>query len=126
MPNRVDDPTIRDDEVLWRRIIPVWLHATTAGEVRPASIAFIDRLSGELSVHLASLANIDGVLSGHAEESVAAIAAAIPRSLGYALVRDPTPEDPSHALICPSPRRPDAKKLATASIWIVLRQAPSA
>ena len=127
MPTHVDDPTIGDDEVLWRRIRPEWVQREQDGTIRPASVAFIDRTpSREVSVHIASLTDQDRVLQAYPEDSLVAIKAGHPRSLGYAIVRDPTPEDPSHALICPSPNKGDARKIAKQYNWVLLRDTPSA
>lgn len=74
MPARVDDPTIGDDEVLWRRIRPAWLQKEADGTVRPGSFAFMDRTpSAELSVHIASLTDSDRALEGRPQDSLAAI-----------------------------------------------------
>lgn len=122
MPQRVDDPTISDDEILWRRVIPAWLHHEADGTTRPASVAFIDRRSGELSVHLASIMGDPNLaLHGRPNDSLAAIKAGHPRSLGFAIVRDPQPQDPSHALICPSPAGARAKQIAKQATWVVPR-----
>lgn len=121
MPERVDDPTIEDEARLWRRILPPWVHREPDGRVRPASFAFLDRLSGELSVHLASLTTPERALQGHPEDSLVEIDAGFIRSLGYTVVRDPTPGDESHALICPAPSRRDARKIAGRATWIVLK-----
>jgi hypothetical protein len=125
MPPRVDDPTIPDEEVLWRRIIPAWIHREPTGKVRPGSFAFMDRPSGELSVHIAALTTPDRALAGRPDDSLAAIPAGLPRSLGFAIVRDPKPDDPSHALICPSPKGSRASKLAEQATWVVLQPSPS-
>src|SRR4051812_22133372 len=105
MPSRVDDPSISNDEVLWRRILPAWIYHQPDGVIRPASVAFSDRLSSELSVHLASvLSDPDRALAGRPQDSLVAVTVSLVRSLGYAVARDPTPDDPSHALICPAPK----------------------
>lgn len=120
MPGRVDDPSIGDDEVLWRRIIPEWVQHEPDGQVRPSSIAFIDRRSGEVSVHLASiLIDPARALAGRPADSLAAVQVRHPRTLGYAIVRDPQPDDPSHALICPCPTKSHARQLARQSTWVV-------
>lgn len=112
MASRADDPTINDDETLWRRILPDWIHTEEGGRIRAKSFAFIDRLSGELSVHIAALTTRDAVLDNHPNHRIVAFKAGLPRSLGFAIVRDPTPDDPSHALICPSPKGAKAKTIA--------------
>ena len=118
MPPRVDDPTINDDEVLWRRLLPEWLHTEESGRIRARSFAFIDRRSGELSVHIASLTSQGRVLAGRPNDRIAAFKAALPRSLGFAIVRDPTSDDPSHALICPSPKGGKARSIAEQALLI--------
>src|SRR6266849_2328405 len=121
MPERVDDTRIADDEILWRRILPEWLHQEPDGKVRPMSYAFRDQLSGELSVHMASVMKDPNLaLKGFPNDSLAAIEAGHPRSLGYAIVPDPLPDDPSHTLICPAPNQNDARRIAKQSAWVVL------
>src|SRR5208283_3216284 len=121
MPQRVDDLTIPDHEILWRRIIPDWICREADGTVRPAKVAFIDRLSGEVSVHLASILGDPSLaLRGRPGDSLVAIPAGLPRSLGLAIVRDPRPNDASHALICPSPSPGKARQLAKQAVWVVL------
>ncbi len=126
MPDRVDDPSITDDEALWRRITPrpTLIVEGEDGKPRPSSGAFIDRETGEVSVHRAKLTTLEQVLTGHPGVGVAEINAGLPRSLGHALVPDPTEDDPSHALICPPPsagtgrRKTDARRMATAATWV--------
>jgi hypothetical protein len=126
MPPRVDDRSIADDEILWRRIIPEWLCREADGTIRPGKVAFIDRLSGEVSVHIASiLGDPNLALRGRPADSLAAIKAGHPRSLGLAVVRDPKPDDPSHALLCPSPTPGKARQIAKQAVWVVLRNPPS-
>ena len=90
MPVRADDPTIKDDAFLWRRILPQWVHREPEGNTRAASFAFIDRHSGELSMHLASLTTKEQVLKEHPEDSLVEIEAGFVRSLGYSIVSDHT------------------------------------
>ena len=125
MPVRVDDPSISDDRILWRRVLPDWT-TTKGGVFRVTSQAFKDRRSYELSVHIASLTDIDTVLAHYPGHGIVAISAGYVRSLGdYAIVRDPVlndpklPDDPSHALICPAPNKgSDASSLAKHAIWV--------
>src|SRR5262249_1278905 len=124
MPQRADDPSIANDEILLRRIRPEWIQHEPDGTIRPGSFAFLDRTpSAELSVHRAALtqhapARVPQAFPG---DTPAAISAVSVRSLGYALVSDPTPDDPSHALVCPSPTRGHARKIAKKAKWVVLR-----
>jgi hypothetical protein len=133
MPPRADDPTIEDHEPLWRRILPLpgWIHRNPDGSFRPSSMAFLDNIDGELSVHLANLTSQEAVLRDRATESIAELLASVPRSLGYAIVRDPTPEDASHALICPPANTPEnrrkkhARFIAAQCRWVCLRMPAS-
>jgi len=130
---RPDDPSIPDSEGLWRRILPLkgWIKIE-GDQPRPSSMAFIDRRSGEVSVHRSSLTTQGAVLEGRDRESLAELLARVPRSLGCSVAPDPIrdPEDPdrisdpSHALICPPPTstKADARKMAEACTWVVLRQ----
>jgi hypothetical protein len=125
MPERVDDLSIPDDEPLWRRILPDWLCPIEDGGFRPSSAAFLDNRSGEVSVHVASLTTAELVLRDRPGEGIAEILAHVPRSLGHAIVRDPTEQDRSHALICPpvgrgrGRRKQDARLMAGQARWVV-------
>ncbi len=103
------------------------------GESRPSSAAFLDHTddTGEVSVHIAALTDIHRALAGHPDDKLVEIHAWFPRSLGHAIVRDPTEDDPSHALICPpqgkskKQRKADALKMAQQARWAPLTKAPS-
>src|SRR3712207_348243 len=114
MQPRIDDPSITDDEILWRRVRSDWT-TTKGGVFRPSSQTFKDRLSFELSVHIASLTSVETIRANFPGEGIVAVTAGMVRSLGdYKLVRDPIvndpriPDDPSHALICPAPNKGSA------------------
>lgn len=126
MPERIDDPSNGNDEILWRRVLPDWIYREPDGTIRPAKVAFIDRYTAEVSVHIASImADPNNALLDRPDDSLAAIRAVHPRSLGLAIVRDPKPDDPSHALICPSPTPGKARQIAKQATWIVLREPPA-
>jgi hypothetical protein len=127
VPDRVDDASIQNADVLWRRILPDWTVTDEDGSHRVSSAAFRDNVDGNVSVHLAHLTTAESVLEGRPADGIAAISAGVPRSLGYLLVRDPTEEDPSHCLICPPPegvtgkgRVRDAKQMAQQAQWVML------
>ncbi len=118
MPDREDDPTIPDDERLWRRIAPNQLKPIDGTGFEISSAAFRDK-TGDLSVHLASLTTRERVLASWPAFSLAELRAAVPRSLEMKVVRDPLPEDPSHALVCPYATKRQAKELARRSTLVV-------
>lgn len=107
MANRTDDGTVGDDEVLWRRIYPDWIERDGAGRVRARSMAFLDRKSGEISVHRSHLTTEAFVLRQHPNHGIVALQAKVPRTNGYAVADDPienepgVDNDPSHALMIP-------------------------
>lgn len=121
MSERADDRSIADPARLWRRIIPRWVYHEEGEPPRPQLAAFIDRHTGEVSIHIADLTTPEKALAGRPDDSLAEVTAGLARSLGLMVVRDPTEEDPSHALICPCPTKSQAKTLARAARWVVLR-----
>jgi hypothetical protein len=121
MSERRDDPSIEDDEQLFRRILPQWIHREVDGSCRPQSLAFVDRKSYELSVHRARLTSPNAVLAAHPSNSLVAFRAGMARELGYKVVSDPQDTDPSHVLICPTPEGRNAKTIARSCTWVVLK-----
>lgn len=117
MPERLDDLSITDEALLWRRLHPTWVIANEDGSYRISSAAFKDG-NHEVSVNLAELTTPEETLAGFSQQGIAELQARIPRSLGHALVRDPAPLNPAHALICepiPHPskqRERDAKTMS--------------
>ena len=101
--DRVDDEGLADDAPLWRRIIPSWI-TYEDGVYRPGSFAFIDRLTYEISVFVASLTDIEAVLKDHPTDSLVQISAKLPRSIGGIVAKTPEDPNPSHRVICyPNP-----------------------
>jgi hypothetical protein len=129
MTERLDDPSIGDGDLLWRRIIPspLWVLPQPDGSYRVSSAAFIDNHTGEVSVALAALTTPERLLEAYPSFSLTEVPAGAARALGYRIVRDPTPDDPAHALICPPPgrskhqRKADARRLASLARWVVFR-----
>ena len=73
-----------------------------------------------MSVFIGSLTNgPDGVLSGHEGYALASITAGLARALGQAIVRDPLPDAPSHALVVGHKTRSIRVQIAQASRWVV-------
>jgi hypothetical protein len=108
MPIRIDDLSIADDELLWRRLHPDWVLPADDG-FRISSAAFKDGRR-EVSVDLAELTTQEKTLAGFPDQGLAEIKAGVPRSLGHAIVRDPIEDNPAHALICEPPGQPNRKR----------------
>jgi hypothetical protein len=123
MPELKDDASILDNEVLWRRIWPDWIvwPQTTAVKPRPASVAFQDRIEGRVSASIARETTKCKLLRCYPSHSLVSIPVSRTRALGYRIARRPTPEDPAHVLIFPSPNKSHARQLAQSAEWVVLR-----
>lgn len=105
-----DDPTIRDEEVLWRRANADMFDKTVDGEELLQSWAFKDP-KDTLSVDIASETSEAEVLAaGHPGQRIVGITAGFVRELGYTVARDPEPNDPAHALIIPKPGKTKKEK----------------
>lgn len=123
--NRADDPTISNEERLWRRVPLEWIKIDpNTGNPIISSAAF--RPSDEMSVNIASQTTPEEVLKNDPRHSLAEFNAGYAREIGCIVVRDPLPDDRSHALVCgknPNGRltKSQAKKIATQARLIVYR-----
>ena len=96
-PELVDDPSISNDEILWRRISPEDIKPdSVTGILRPTSGAF---RTIYMSVNRASLTTPENVLADFSTHRLVAFTAGFVRSIGCIVISDPVP-DPSHALVC--------------------------
>jgi hypothetical protein len=110
--NRQDDPTIPDEEELYRRIVKDWIVPQPFGGNKLSSQAFRDEgqenegqgKRREASVDLSSLAPAEETFNfqGRNERTVGvvSITAGEARNYEHAVVRDPLPDNPAHGLIC--------------------------
>lgn len=102
LPPDIDDPTIPDSELLYRRIraLPDNIQLVAPGQYRPASGRLKDT-RGPLSVDLGSLSTPEQTRNRADPRSfhVAAFTALAARKVGCRIVRDPQPNEPAHALI---------------------------
>jgi len=118
----VDDLTIPDDATLLRRI-PPWhlVFDERLGVRRISSGAFADDQDGSpMSVFLASAVVDPGtVMIGHAEFGLAAITSGLARACGQIIVRDPLPEQPSHALVVGRKTNSVRTRLSRGANWVI-------
>lgn len=96
MPERQNDPSINNSERLWRRVHPSQID-WTLNPPRVRKAAFNTR--DGLSVSIASETTIEILTRDYPQHSVVEFEAGFARSLGCTIERDPTPEDPAHALV---------------------------
>lgn len=99
MPEPIDDVSIGDDERLLHRVRPNDMVVDAAtGQRRPSSATFRSK-SNIISVDLASLTTSDKALAAYPHHALVEIDVGTVRSLGCKVVRDPQPDNPSHALL---------------------------
>lgn len=126
MPERIDDLSITNDALLWRRLHPTQVICNDDGSYRISSAAFKDG-NHEVSVNLAALTTTEDTLAGFPDRGIAELQAGIPRSLKHALVRDPEPQNPAHALICepvPHPSKQRERDARTMSRQAIIHTMP--
>lgn len=130
--SRVDDPSIEDEDRLWRRISPQHIVMDhNSGRERPSSAAFTDsrRTQTPMSVYIEKLVIESGrthedVMGRYPEQSLVVFPAAIPRSLGLGVAKEADPEYPeetAHGVVFGEKTRPVRRQLATASEWLLVR-----
>jgi hypothetical protein len=115
-----DDPTISDETELWRRIPHAQIcYDANLGRQRPESWAFSDDPDGQpMSVFIGpELASPQAALAGL--EGFAAIKAGLARALNQAIVRDPTPEQPAHAVVRGPKPASVRKRFAREATWVI-------
>ncbi len=122
-----DDPSIKDDEGLWRNI-PPWhlVRDDTSGTIRISSAAFDDDKDGSpMSVSLAEVVlqhgrNPEDLIRSLPDFALAAITAEVARGCNQGVIRDPTPQNPAHALVFGDKKRKRVRRrLAKAAEWVI-------
>jgi hypothetical protein len=117
-----DDPSIADEERLFRRIPRTWINWDDHGNAAVSSAAFRDE---ELSVALESVMARDGrppvdAIRNYPGYGLAAITAAHARSLNQRVARDPLDEEPAHGVVYgPKKRGGIASKLRDGASWVI-------
>jgi hypothetical protein len=119
VPEPIDDVSIGNDDRLLRRIRPddVFVEPET-GQRRPSSATFISK-SNIISVDLATLTTPEKALGNYPSHILVEIDVGTVRSLGCKVVRDPQPDNPSHALLYGS--GPDGRMTKSQAREIVSR-----
>lgn len=112
-----DDPTIGDNEVIWRRIY-LAVDDENLKCKRPSSACFQDGLHGPVSVYIASEAQSTQVMQGGKEPFLAALTVAFIRKLGLGIIRDSSSGGPGHALLLGRKTPSIRSKLAKEATWV--------
>ena len=127
MPEPVDDVSIGDDERLLHRIrLDDVVVDSGTGQRRPSSATFRSK-SNIISVDLASLTTPDKAVATYPHHALVEINVGTVRSLGCKVVRDPLPDNPSHALLYgsgPDGRmtKSQAREIAGRCRWVSVGQ----
>jgi|SRR5215831_10691823 len=140
MSTLADDTTIKDDEILWRRILPrqgatIDWYKYENGEWRPSSLAFLDTRSPthSLSAYISSETELGRLRTDYQEDNIAGFAARVPRAFAYTIQRVPEAGYESHVEITPPAdiwghgnqkrkrRKEAARAMAKAAHWVYCR-----
>ncbi len=127
-PQHQDDPTIADDDNLWRRV-PIGsnhiLFDENLGRYRPTSAAFDDSPDGSSmsilieQIVLQSGRTAQSTMVGHDSYALASITARLARTQNQAIVRDPQPDEEAHGLVCGKKTKGVKSKLAKGAAWVI-------
>ena len=101
----IDDITISNEELLWRRIHRNHISCGQDGNLILSSAAFKSR-HNLLSVDIASLTRKDKSLDGYPEHSLAEFTAGLARSAECIIRKEPLNNNPAHANVI-GKNRPD-------------------
>lgn len=117
-----DDPSILDEDRLFRRVQQNQLVEMPDGKARPSSAVFKQT---EMSVNIESLMRQQGrppeeTLTQYPDQYLTAIVAAEVRAKGYPIVKDTEPpNDPAHGLVPGEKKKSFANHMARTCVWIV-------
>ncbi len=127
MPEYEDDLTIPNDADLLRRIHPNWVVMDdNAGGWRPSSAAFENHRNGTpMSVYLGEVLVTAGreyedVIAPFPGHSLAKFTADLARQNDQGIAREPSPEEPAHAVVFGDKPKRVRKALAKAAQWVRL------
>ena len=119
-----DDPSIPDDAVVWRQIVPLQIVTGEDGVgALPSTGAFDDSSDGDpMSAILASKGRDpkSAVPKRYPDAGVVAFTAKFLRSLGLELERAPEPDEPDHILVRGKKTGSVKKKLKKSAEWVVV------
>ena len=119
-----DDPTILDEDNLWRRIHPRWLkYDDNLGRVRPTSGAFQDPKDGSpMSVVLEKEhSNPNAYLRKFIDidYTLASITAGLARECCQSVAREPQPDESAHSVVFGKKTERIRKRFAIEAEWVI-------
>lgn len=129
----IDDATITDDVVLWRRIRPEQWTRDEERRYRPSSVNFKERKDKDGRLEPVSVYNADevsgpeAIMSDWPEYGLVSITAGMARSYGRGIARDyEGGKNPGHCLLFRLPGQSSSQanksseKLARAATWVIV------
>lgn len=105
MESAPDDRSILDDDPIWRRVVHGWIIRREGADPRISSAAFCHSSDDHAtSVVLARVVaegrrSMDDVLAAEPTHGIVELKASVFRSEHCGITRDPTDEEPAHALV---------------------------
>lgn len=126
-----DDPSIRDEAQLWRRINPNWMvFDENQGRSRVSSQAFQNLEGDKLSVLLEELVRETGrrpedLIASFPGFGLATISAGFARELQQGVIRAPEPDEPAHSHLVGKKSKSVQKALARHAEWVVVPPGPA-
>ena len=121
----LDDPSILDDDNIWRRIHPKQIIIDNDGVRRPSSSAFEDSSNGTPmsaiweKLHRELGLNEFDALKERGTFSLVSFKAKLARQLGQGIQRDPIDDAPAHVLVFGPKTQSVRRQLASGSEWVV-------
>lgn len=103
---RTDDPEISNDAVLLRAVFKGQISKNQDGSERPQSQAFRWGDDKEVSVFIKAETHLQRLVQAFPDSRICEFTAGQARNLGYIICRDPTPQFPSHIVMCHGEHRP--------------------
>jgi hypothetical protein len=121
-----DDPGIRDNDQLLRRIPPKHVVPDqNSGLLRLSSAAFEDDKDGApMSVYCrtaieSASSNVDRVMAGHEGYGLVELGAGVFRECDQTVHPDPIPEESAHTVICGEKTHGRRKRFAREAQWVI-------
>jgi hypothetical protein len=126
VPELVDDSTIGNDEILWRRVSPEQIQPTEGTDPpAPPSLAFKSN-AVLISVNRASLSTVEATLQGYPKHSLLQVTAGSVRTAGCIVAGQPIEGNPAHAFIVGNGsngrlKGSEYKAIARSASWVVYK-----
>jgi len=120
-PKPPDDPSIGNDDLLWRRVPPEQVvFDENLNRLRPSSMAF-QNTSGTsgMSVNIAAETTVENTLRESENLLLVEFPASVPRGVGQGVIRNPLPDNPAHAEVTGKKTKSVQKTLYNNCAWVV-------